>query len=111
VPLSPVAWKVLWPFSNRLTSSGYNTGIVGSYIERKNVSTLYIDDAGQEKAIIAYAAVHPVGTRNLLKNLMMLPLPPTFVRLPMAALLPLVFSMLTKVPALPTSARLSLPKS
>ena len=58
----------LWPFSNRLTSNGYNTGIVGSYIERKNVSTLYIDDAGQEKAIIAYAAVHPVGTRNLLKE-------------------------------------------
>jgi len=58
----------LWPFSARLTAAGYHTGTLGGYIEKKNVSTIYIDDAGKEKAIIAYAAVHPVGTRNLLKE-------------------------------------------
>ena len=58
----------LWPFSAKLSSAGYHTGTLGSYLERKNVSTLYIDDASQEKDIIAYAAVHPVGTRNLLKE-------------------------------------------
>ena len=58
----------LWPFSGKLTLAGYHTGNLGGYIERKSVSTIYIDDAGKEKAIIAYAAVHPVGTRNLLKE-------------------------------------------
>ena len=56
----------LWPFSMKLGSMGYDTERVGSYIEGKQVSTIHVDDARQEKAIIGYAAVHPIGTRNLL---------------------------------------------
>lgn len=56
----------LWPFSLKLRTSGYDTTALGRYIEDKSVSTLYIDDAGLERVIIAYAAVHPVGTRDLM---------------------------------------------
>ena len=58
----------IWPIRDKLVALGYNTGKLGGYLEQKNVATIFIDDNAKEKSIIAYAAVHPVGTRNLLKE-------------------------------------------
>mgnify|MGYP000205273869 CR=1 FL=1 len=47
---------------------GYHTETVDSYVEKDYVWTLYIDDASQERKMIAYAAVHRVGSRDLLRE-------------------------------------------
>ena len=62
----PRGAESLWPFSGKLLDMGYQAGVLDDYIERKNVWTLYIDDAGKRKAMIGYGAVHGVGTRQLL---------------------------------------------
>ena len=62
----PRGAESLWPFSSKLVAKGYQVNLLDKYIERKNVWTLYIDDAGKKKAMIGYGAVHGVGTRQLL---------------------------------------------
>ena len=55
----------LWPIQEKLVTLGYKTENVEEYIEKGNVRTLYIDSADKNKEIIAYAAAHHVGTRDL----------------------------------------------
>lgn len=58
----------LWPLCGVLWDAGYNTDILDAYIERQQVRTLYIDDAGKDRAMIGYAAVHRVGPMDLLRE-------------------------------------------
>ena len=55
----------LWPIQDKLVALGYCAETVEEYIERGNVRTLYIDSVDKNKAIIAYAAAHHVGTKDL----------------------------------------------
>ncbi|WP_301859624.1 phosphohydrolase [uncultured Megasphaera sp.] len=64
----PRGAESLWPVCNTLWDKGYNTDVLDRYIEKDRVWTLYIDDAGHSKAMIAYAAVHRIGTRDLLRE-------------------------------------------
>ncbi|MCH4178275.1 MAG: phosphohydrolase [Megasphaera sp.] len=64
----PRGAESLWPVCGTLWDKGYNTDILDRYIEREGVWTLYVDDAGQHKEMIAYAAVHRIGTRQLLSE-------------------------------------------
>lgn len=58
----------LWPICGELWKKGYNTDILDRYIEKEYVWTQYIDDAGPQKTMIAYGAVHRIGTRDLLNE-------------------------------------------
>lgn len=58
----------MWPICSALWDKGYHTETVDSYVEKDYVWTLYIDDASQERKMIAYAAVHRVGSRDLLRE-------------------------------------------
>ncbi|MCH4187174.1 MAG: phosphohydrolase [Megasphaera sp.] len=64
----PRGAESLWPICGKLWDTGYNTDMLDRYIEREGVWTLYVDDAAQHKEMIAYAAVHRVGTRQLLSE-------------------------------------------
>ncbi len=64
----PRGAESLWPICGELWKKGYTTDILDRYIEKEKVWTLYIDDAGPQKTMIAYGAVHRVGTRDLLKE-------------------------------------------
>ncbi|KMO86460.1 phosphohydrolase [Megasphaera cerevisiae DSM 20462] len=64
----PRGAESLWPVCGKLWDTGYDTDILDRYVEKDYVWTLYIDDASQDKAMIAYAAVHRVGTLHLLKE-------------------------------------------
>ena len=65
----PRGAESLWPICNKLWNKGYNMDILDKYIERETVRTLYVDDARQERTMIAYAAAHRIGTRDLLKEI------------------------------------------
>ncbi len=65
----PRGAESLWPLCGKLWDKGYNIDVLDRYIEKDYVWTLYIDDARQSRTMIAYAAVHRVGTRNLLKEI------------------------------------------
>ena len=54
----PRGAESLWPICSALWDKGYHTETVDSYVEKDYVWTLYIDDASQERKMIAYAAVH-----------------------------------------------------
>ena len=64
----PRGAESLWPICSALWDKGYHTETVDSYVEKDYVWTLYIDDASQERKMIAYAAVHRVGSRDLLRE-------------------------------------------
>lgn len=64
----PRGAESLWPICGKLWDRGYNTDILDRYIEREGTWTLYIDDAGTHKEMIAYTAVHRIGTRHLLSE-------------------------------------------
>lgn len=64
----PRGAESLWPLCGTLWDVGYNTDILDKYIERQQVRTLYIDDAGKDKTMIGYAAVHRVGPMDLLRE-------------------------------------------
>lgn len=64
----PRGAESLWPICGELWKKGYNTDVLDRYVEKERVWTLYIDDAGPQKTMIAYGAVHRVGTRDLLKE-------------------------------------------
>lgn len=65
----PRGAESLWPICNNLWNKGYNIEVLDKYIEKETVRTLYIDDARQDRMMIAYAAVHRIGTRDLLKEI------------------------------------------
>lgn len=68
----PRGAESLWPIYGRLGALGYDIDVIDRYIERdrnidkERVWTIYIDNAGKQKQMIAYAAVHGVGSRDLL---------------------------------------------
>lgn len=70
----PRGAESLWPVYGRLTQMGYDIDVIDRYIERdrnldkERVWTLYIDNAGTEKQMIAYAAVHGVRNKDLLNE-------------------------------------------
>ena len=64
----PRGAESLWPLYSQLTGTGYDTNAVDRYVEQDHVWTQYIDNAGKDKKMIAFSAVHPVGTRDLLKE-------------------------------------------
>lgn len=64
----PRGAESLWPLCGVLWDVGYNTDILDKYIERQQVRTLYIDDAGKDRTMIGYAAVHRVGPMDLLRE-------------------------------------------
>lgn len=70
----PRGAESLWPIYSRLMEKGYDIDVVDRYIERdrdidkERVWTLYIDNAGTEKRMNAYAAVHRVGSHELLSE-------------------------------------------
>ena len=64
----PRGAESLWPICSALWDKGYHTETVDSYVEKDYDWTLYIDDASQERKMIAYAAVHRVGSRDLLRE-------------------------------------------
>ena len=65
----PRGAESLWPVCGKLEAKGYNMDIIDRYIEKDYVWTLYVDDARQAKTMIAYAAAHRVGTRDLLREI------------------------------------------
>ncbi len=65
----PRGAESLWPVCGKLWDKGYTTDILDRYVEKDDVRTLYIDNAGQDKSMIAYGAVHRVGNRDLLREI------------------------------------------
>ena len=64
----PRGAESLWPICNALWDKGYQMERVNAYVEKDYVWTLYIDDASKEHRMIAYAAVHRVRSRELLRE-------------------------------------------
>ena len=70
----PRGAESLWPIYSRLGALGYDIDVVDRYIERdrnidkERVWTIYIDNAGKQKQMIAYAAVHNAHSRDLLSE-------------------------------------------
>lgn len=64
----PRGAESLWPLCGALWDVGYDTDVLGKYIERQQVRTLYVDDAGRDRQMIGYAAVHRVGPMDLLRE-------------------------------------------
>lgn len=64
----PRGAESLWPICGELWKKGYDTHVLDRYVESERVWTLYIDDAGVQKTMAAYGAVHRIGTRDLLKE-------------------------------------------
>ncbi len=58
----------LEPIAQEMTRRGYDMDTIASYVDQRDVKTLYIEHGSRQKKIAAFAAAHRVETAQLLKE-------------------------------------------